>query len=307
MPRRVLITGVGGFTGRHLAQFLSTDANVLVFGTGRQAVPSALLAGYRPCDITDENDVRELVEWAQPDVVYHLAACWGAASAAELERVNVGGFRNVRESLRQSVGHRQVRMLVIGSAAEIGPVSSEQLPADEAVACRPVTAYGASKHAVVTAALAQPLVDGVEIVVARPFNLVGAGLDRRLAPGAFAAAVRAVARGETDSIRCGWLGGKRDFLDINDAVRAYSLLVDRAPPGSLVNVCSGRSVLLADLLARLLTLAGLEAKVVAQTAPGDHEIADIRGSHARLSALTGWQPEVPLSASLAALYASTET
>ena len=303
MPRRVLITGVNGFTGRHLAAALGRDPDVVVLGTGRRADPAVPLAGYRPCDVADDRQVGRLVAWARPDVVYHLAAQWGDGAREELVAVNVGGFEHVRKHLRQSAAGRAVRLLVVGSAAEIGPVTPAALPLDESVACRPTTAYGESKHALVRAALAEPADTGLAIVVARPFNLLGAGLDARLAPGAFAAAVRAVARGETDTIRTGWLGARRDYLDVADAVAAYRLLVDRAAPGTLAHVCSGRSVRIGDLLERLMAVAGVQARVIAAAEPRDHDIADIRGSHALLTALTGWWPGVSLEESLVALAA----
>lgn len=303
MPCRVLITGVNGFTGRHLAAALTGDPDLVVLGTGRRAASTAPLAGYRACDLADRVQVGELVAWARPDVVYHLAALWGDASPAELDAVNVGGFTSLREHLRRSAAGRAVRMLVVGSAAEVGPVATAELPLDERVVCRPATAYGASKHALVRAALAEPADTGLEIVVARPFNLLGAGLDRRLAPGAFAAAVQAVARGETDTIRTGWLDARRDYLDIADAVAAYRSLLTHASPGTLAHVCSGRSVRLGDLLTQLMAITGVRATVLAAPHPRPHDLADIRGSHARLTALTGWQPRVPLERSLAALAA----
>lgn len=303
MSRRVLITGVNGFTGRHLAAALGHDADLVVLGTGRRERSAVPLAGYLACDLADDRQVGGLIDWARPDVVYHLAAAWGDAAAEDIMAVNVGGFEHLRDHLRRVAASRAVRLLVVGSAAEIGPVDAAALPVDESVVCRPATAYGRSKQKVVRAALAEPAESGLDVVVARPFNLLGPGLDRRLAPGAFAAAVQEVARGETDTIRTGWLGARRDYLDVADAVAAYRLLADRAAPGTLAHVCSGRSVQIGELLERLLAIAGVQARVVAAAEPRDHDIAEIRGSHARLTALTGWQPRVSLEESLAALFA----
>ncbi len=300
-PRRVLITGVNGFSGRHLAAFLAREPGLAVLGTGRSIRPSVPVAGYRPCDVTDEQAIQELVAWAMPDAVYHLAGAWNAATEEALFDVNVRAFERLRDALRGQAQGRAVRMLVVGSAAEIGLVPPAQLPVDESVACHPVTAYGRSKHALVQAALAEPAGSGLEIVVARPFNLIGAGLSDKLAPGRFAAAVRAVARGETDTIHCGWLDGRRDYLDISDAVRAYRQLMDFAPPGTLTNVCSGRSVRTGELLDRLVKRAGVAPRIVATEQPRDGDLADIRGSHAFLSSMTGWQPRIELDESLAAL------
>lgn len=302
MTRRMLVTGVNGFSGRHLAAALRNDPGLHVLGTGRRDRAVGHGEAYRRCDLTDDADVRSLVEWARPDVVFHLAGLRGDADEAELHAVNVGGFERLRGALRASVGATAIRMVVVGSAAEIGRVATDRLPVDESVPCRPTTAYGRAKHAMVRSALAEPAGSGLEIVVARTFNLVGAGLDASLAPAVFAAGVRAVARGEARVIRCGWLGGCRDYLDIADAVRAYRLLAKHGPPGDLVNVCSGESVPLGDVLDRLLAIAGVEARVLAATSPTEHDVADVRGSNERLATLTGWRPRVPIDASLAALY-----
>ncbi len=302
MPRRILITGVNGFTGRHLAEALAQDPTAIVCGTGRRAACRLPLAHYRACDMTDMVAVRDLVAWAAPDTIYHLAGCQADAAPGDFMRVNVGGFERLRDALRPRATQKPMRMLVVGSAAEIGHVSSERLPVDESVVCQPTSPYGQSKHAVVQAALAEPAGSGLEIVVARPFNLIGAGVSRGLAPGRFAAAVRAVANGETDTIVCRWLGGRRDYLDIRDAVEAYQLLLAHAPPGTLTNVCSARSVQTGDLLEGLMAIAGVTARVVAEDHPQPHDIADIRGSHGLLTALTGWKPTTPLHDSLTAVY-----
>lgn len=299
---RILITGVNGFTGRHLAAALSHEPTAIVCGTGRRAACRLPCAHYRPCDVTDMVAVQELVAWAAPDIVYHLAGCQADAAPDDFMRVNVGGFEHLRDALRPLTTQKPVRMLVVGSAAEIGQVPAGILPIDESVVCQPTSPYGQSKHALVQAALAEPAGSGLEIVVARPFNLIGAGVSRSLAPGRFATAVRAVAKGEADTIVCRWLGGRRDYLDIRDAVEAYQVLVAHAPPGTLANVCSGHSVRTGDLLERLMTIAGVTAKVIAEDHPRPHDIADIRGSHALLTALTGWQPQVPLEESIATLY-----
>ncbi|MEI7782107.1 MAG: NAD-dependent epimerase/dehydratase family protein, partial [Planctomycetota bacterium] len=121
MPCRVLITGIEGFTARHLAASLRADPGLRVLGTGRRDRTTSPVDGYQPCDITDRDAVRALVAWARPDVVYHLAGLRGDASEADMHAVNVGGFELLRTALRHSAAGRPVRLLVIGSAAEIGP------------------------------------------------------------------------------------------------------------------------------------------------------------------------------------------
>lgn len=299
MSRRVLITGATGCSGRHLAAHLRESCADVVLGTGRRATPPPRLDGYRPCDLTDPRAAAALVEWARPDVVHHLAGGRGADTQPEAHRRAVDAFENLRAALRARIDRRPVRLLVVGSAAEIGRVPDTLLPVDETVECRPLTAYGAAKHAVVQAALAEPRGGGLDIVVARTFNLVGPGLDERLALGRFAAHVRAARRGAAGVLRCGWLGGRRDLVDVRDAVRAYRLLADAGPPGTIANVCSGTSWRMADLLERLVAIAGVRVEVEAAGQPGADDVADMRGSHRTLSRMTGWQPAIALERSLA--------
>lgn len=298
MPRRVLITGATGFSGRHLAAHLRGDDRLLVLGTGRRPTGPAELDGFRPCDLTIPHEVEAVCRWARPDAVYHLAGGRGDPCDADAAGAGLVMFAHLRESLRGIVGSAPIRLLVIGSAAEIGMVPANRLPVDESVPCVPVTAYGRSKHALVRAALAEPPDSGLEIVVARTFNLVGPGLDARFALGHFAARLRAIRRGEPGAIRCGWLEGRRDHVDVRDAVAAYRLLMDHGPAGGIANVCTGRSHRTGDLLARLIDLAGVRAEVFAAEHPGPHDMADIRGSHAALSAATGWRPRIEIDTSL---------
>lgn len=300
MLRRVLITGVDGFTGRHLEALLRSDPELDVLGTGRRDRPGVSPEAYRRCDLTVDDDVRSLVAWARPQVVYHLAGLRGG-SEEMLQAVNVAAFERLRHELRSLAGAMPVRMLVVGSAAEIGPVPADRLPVDEHAPCHPVTAYGRSKQALVQSALAEPRESGLEIVVARTFNLIGAGLDVALAPAAFAAQVRACQRGDARDIRCGWLGGRRDYLDVADAVRGYRLLLEHGRPCEVVNVCSSRMIRMGEILDTLLTIAGVRVPIVAPAEPSPHDIPAICGSHERLTSLTGWQPRIDITTSLVTL------
>lgn len=299
MSRRVLITGATGCSGRHLAAHLRESCVDVVLGTGRRVAPPPHLDGYRPCDLSDPHAAATLVEWARPDIVYHLACGRDADAQPGTHDRAVVAFANLRAALRASTDRRPVRLLVVGSAAEIGRVPDALLPVDETVECRPLTAYGTAKHAVVRAALDEPRGSGLGIIVARTFNLVGPGLDERLAPARFAAHVSAARRGAAAVLRCGWLGGRRDLVDVRDAVRAYRLLADAGPAGEVTNVCSGASWRMSDLLERLFAIAGVRVEVAAAGQPGVADVADMRGSHAKLSRTTGWQPAIDLERSLA--------
>ena len=144
MARRILITGATGCSGSHLAALLRDEPDLVLFGTGRRGRATPQLDGYLPCDLAEPAAAEAVVEWARPDVVYHLAGGRGDGSDADCHRINAELFEHLLAAVRRQSGRRPVRMLVVGSAAEIGRVPADRLPVDETVACRPLTAYGAS-------------------------------------------------------------------------------------------------------------------------------------------------------------------
>jgi GDP-4-dehydro-6-deoxy-D-mannose reductase len=288
---RVLITGIHGFTGRHLAARLAETSSATLIGL--------------PCDLTDPEAVRQAVERADPDVVFHLAGIFGSESPEAIQRVNVGGFVSLRDALRRQAERRgrPIRLLTVGSAAELGRAGAARLPVAEDACCQPETAYGRSKWEATRLALAEPSEGPLEIVVARPFNLVGPGLSPRLALGNFARQIADVALGRASVIRCGPLDARRDYLDVRDAVEAYRLLVERGRPGQLYHVCAGRSYAVGDLLQRMLALAGAGPEILSQPTDWAGDLADIYGDPGKLIAECGWAPTIDIDRSLADLVA----
>ena len=304
MPgRRVLITGVGGGTGPWLVRALSGRLNCELHGLGRSAGIAPEGMAYHACDLTDAAGVEQVVRTVRPQLVFHLAALNAFHSPDEIHRVNVGGFANLTAALRQA--GEQVRLVTIGSAAEFGRVSPSDLPLDESFACRPHSAYGQSKWTVTEQVRASDPSDKLQLLVARPFNLLGPGLDARLAVGNFARQLAAVRRGEAQEVRCGALDTRRDFVDVRDAAAAYVEIALHGQPSCVYHVCSERSVALGELLERLMRLAGVNVPVVSEPmVRGAGDLPDIYGSAARLRALTGWQPRIALDQSLAEMLAA---
>lgn len=298
---RYLITGVNGFSGRHLAARLLREPCAVVLGTGRRGESSVLPQNYRPCDLTCAESVAALVAWADADVVFHLAGLNGMDAPSDLERVNLASYIHLSDSLRRS--NRKTRLVTIGSAAEFGNVAASDLPATERTACRPQSAYGRSKHEITRRALSELRSSSLEVIVARPFNLVGAGLDRRLALGSFAAQVISCERGLQQTIECGQLSCRRDYLDIGDAVDAYLALATRGEPGQLYHVCSGRDYEMSDLLKRLMVIACADARIISETGPRATGPQSMFGDHRKLSQQTGWRPMIPIDTSLQQLLA----
>jgi GDP-4-dehydro-6-deoxy-D-mannose reductase len=302
---RVLITGVNGFTGRWLVAHLRSGPKLHVAGLGRSADTQLDLDSYAACDVRQAEPLTDAVARVRPEFVFHLAGCNAFFPAEEIEAVNVRGFEHLLGALTAVKSGRPVRLLTIGSAAELGRQGAAQLPVNEEAPCQPESVYGQSKWAVTRRVLAGGHPAGVEVLVARTFNLAGPGLDRRLALGHFVAQIAAFERGEIDALRCGRLDTRRDYLDVRDAVAAYAAIIERGRPREIYNVCSGRSHSLREILETMLRLADVRATILAddaQSRPGD--LTEIYGSLAKLEATTGWRPTTPLAQSLADMLAA---
>jgi GDP-4-dehydro-6-deoxy-D-mannose reductase len=307
MPsRRALITGVNGFSGRYLVERLRREAGWEIFGLDTQPGANGPLDGYFCCDLTAANAVDQAVCQARPEVVFHLAGLIGAQSAERMWEVNVGGFTVLCDALRRW-GRQMaatIRLLSIGSAAEIGLVEPSQLPVTEEIPCQPTGGYGRSKLEVTRRALAEPAEGPLAITVARVFNLAGPGLSRELALGNFARQIAQIVHGRAQSVRCGRLDARRDYVDVRDAVEAYVGLVERGRNGQIYNVCAGRSHAMSDLLRTMIDLSGVPVEVIADiSAAGAAHLPDIYGDRTKIAGEIGWAPRISIEQSLADLLA----
>jgi GDP-4-dehydro-6-deoxy-D-mannose reductase len=247
-------------------------------------------------DLADLEATRAAVRDARPDLVIHLAARASVAESWERPAAVLQSNLTTSLSLLEAVRAREgdTRVVVAGSGEVYGPPVG--LPVDEGAALRPQNPYAVSKAAADLLAGMYADAHGMPVVRARAFNHAGPGqadtyvvssLSRQVAAGIRAGArpIRVVT-GNPDT--------RRDFTDVRDVARAYRLLAARGEPGPY-NVCSGRTASVRELLAMLAEQTG--AEIDHEVDPGlvrAHEVAEIRGSHQRLTAATGWEPEVPL-------------
>ncbi len=178
-----LISGVCGFSAKHLVRMLSGEGRVRIAGADLPAEPPAdlQLADYRAADLARADEAAALVRHVRPDMVFHLAGRYRGTSD-ELYAANLLGGVHLLEALRESSPN--ARVLVVGTAAEYGPAPPEEMPIAEDHPCRPRGAYGLSKHALSLAALDFARRCGLKVVVARPFNIIGAGVPPSLVVGA---------------------------------------------------------------------------------------------------------------------------
>ncbi len=294
---RALVTGASGFVGRHLCRALE-ELGAEVHTADRREEASAR---HHPLsDMTSTRAVAAVTAASAPDVVFHLAGVAQADEPAELYRVNVGFAVTLLAAL-DTAGLADRPVLVVGTAAEYGLVTPDQLPIREDCPARPYGHYGASKLAQTNAALAAAR-SGRPVVVARPFNIIGPGMPEHLVLQTVMAQLARVVRGEQEPVLAlGNLESRRDFVDVRDVVRSFVELVQtRAAWGEIVNVCSGRAVRIADLVARAVEMAGVAVTIRNERARLKAiDVPEAYGSNEKLRRLVGDAPVLDIDDSLA--------
>lgn len=302
---RLLVTGITGFVGRHVLDFLrTTHPPVEVLGLARRPreVPGARVS---VADLEDAAAVARAVADFQPERVLHLAAQSSPRDSfddpARTLRVNVLGTAHLLEAVRRHAP--AARVLVVGSGEEYGVAGADGRALREEDALRPLSPYAVSKIAQSYLALQSHLARGLHVVRTRTFNHTGAGRGAGFAESAFARQIVAVERGlRTPVIDVGNLEAVRDFSDVRDVVRAYWALLATGRAGEVYNVCSGAGVCIRDVLDTLITLAG--GGVLTHSDPALMRPADIPalvGDPARLCAATDWRPRHTLDDALRAV------
>ncbi|MGH9380645.1 MAG: GDP-mannose 4,6-dehydratase [Thermoanaerobaculia bacterium] len=301
---RVLITGLAGFLGRHLARELQAHGWQVA---GTVLAERAGLPGVEElhADVTEAAALRRVVESWEPEAVVHLAGLTHVGSSwqqmPEYFRVNVEGTANLLDAFAgEPVEAPGGRRVVFASSAEVyGRVPEAEQPIGEDRAPAPRSPYALTKAA------AELLMRRARAVTVRSFNIVGPGQAESFALPSFARQLAAIARGESEpTLRVGNLEARRDFLHVADAVRAFRLLLERGEPGTTYNLGSGQALSIHEALGRLMAVSGVAAEVEVdpeRLRPVDVPLLEADTS--RLRAL-GWQPEGTLDDALRALWES---
>ena len=288
-PRRALITGASGFTGRYLAQELA-DHGWEVWGMGHAPQPG--LANYAVADLENYEQLQAVVLRVAPRVVFHLAAIAfvGHGSPADFYRINVGGSRNLLQALA-SLPTPPQSVLIASSANVYGNSAEGKLT--EATAICPANDYAVSKVAMEM--MANLWMDRLPIVIARPFNYTGVGQSTNfLIPK-----IVDHFRRKAPQIELGNLQVWRDFSDVRDVVGAYRCLVEQEVSSIVVNVGSQALYSLQDVLDQCVNLTGHQMEVRVNPAfVRANEVKTLCADTSRLESLLGKRALVPLEQTL---------
>lgn len=293
--KTLFVTGGSGFVGRHLCEHVRT----------RRAADYRILEPPEGFDLRDRASVRAAFADGAPDAVVHLAAQSFVPASFDDPRgtweVNVLGTLELVLALR-AAGFGG-RLLYVSSGDVYGRVGEDAFPITEAAPARPRNPYAASKLAAEELCLQWHRSDGLDVVVARPFNHIGPGQDTRFAVADFARQVAEIRLGlRPPAIDAGDVDVSRDFTDVEDVVRAYLMLIERGSPGETYNIASGRETRLRSVIETLCRLGGVAPEL--RQDPARLRRAEQRRvgvSSEKLRQATGWSAAVPIEESLARL------
>lgn len=304
---KVLITGVDGFVGGHLARYLLTQDKVEVSGTTfgpveRHPDLGELGVVLYQVDLTDELEVEALVTECQPQQIYHLAAKSVVPASYDNPWDTLNNNIHAQLNVLHSVARRQIdaRVLVVGSAEEYGRVLPDELPINEQQPLRPISPYSVSKVTQDMLGLQYFLSNNVAAIRVRPFNHTGPGQTAQFVVPAFASQIAAVENGsQPPVIRVGNLEARRDITDVRDVVRAYALLLSHGEPGSVYNVGRGIAYSIRELLDLLLGMSRRTIEVQAdptRTRPIESPV--LVCDPTKLRAAAGWRPTYAIEQTL---------
>lgn len=303
---RVLITGMNGFAGSHLADFLLTLPEMELFGVGVGSQENiAHLAGratFYQADLTQPDLAEAILAQTQPDRVYHLAGQafapiswqdpWGTIE------INLRAQVNVLNAMART--QSRARIIVIGSIDEYGRAEPNEIPVTETTPLRPDSPYGVSKIAQDFLGLQYFLSHRLHVVRVRPSNHIGPRQNEQFVTSNFAKQIAEIEAGRCAPVLyVGNLTAQRDFTDVRDMVRAYHLALERGIAGEVYNIGSERAISIRTVLELMLQYSRMPVQVqqdAARFRPSDTPVMYCDASKFRQQ--TGWQTTIPLEQSL---------
>jgi GDP-4-dehydro-6-deoxy-D-mannose reductase len=302
---KVLITGIAGFAGSHLAE-LALREGAEVVGTVLPGTPTDNLAAVQKdvatvdCDLTESGAAGRVLRAVRPDRVFHLAGAsvvgtsW--ALRADVLRTNLEATYQLCEGLRR----HPVPCLVVSSGEVYGVVPENEQPISEARRWAPGSPYALSKASQELYAGYYARSEGLPLVIARAFNHVGPRQGLGFVWSDVARQIAQIEKGQAPPIlEVGTTTTRRDFTDVRDMVQAYWLLLGRGEPGRTYNAASGRAMSIQEVIDAFLGRARrpIETRQVPERVrPVD--VPMLVGDAGRLRTLTGWAPTISLRQSI---------
>jgi GDP-4-dehydro-6-deoxy-D-mannose reductase len=309
---KVLITGITGFAGSHLAEYiLAEHPGVEVFGLVRWRSRMENIQGILDKIVLKEGDLKDFVslravlDQVKPDRIFHLAAQSFVPTSwklpAETFAINAMGEIHLFEAALSL--KLQPRIQIAGSSEEYGLVYPDEVPMKETNPLRPLSPYAVSKVAQDLLAYQYFKSYGLHTIRTRGFNHTGPRRGDVFVTSNFAKQVAEIEKGKREPVvRVGNLEAKRDFSDVRDIVRAYWLAVEKGEPGDVYNIGMGRAFAMKEVLDTILALSKVKVRVEVdpeRLRPSDVPI--LLADCGKFRKMTGWEARIPFEKTMADL------
>lgn len=306
-PKRVLITGITGFAGSHLAELL-LEKKFDVFGIARWRSKTENIEHIMKslhlieADLLDSHSLQKVMIDVRPDYIFHLAgqsfvpASW-TSPAVTLE-INTVGSANLFEAVLSTKIDPTIQIAC--SSEEYGLVYPDEVPIKETNPLRPLSPYAVSKIAMDYLGYQYFKSYQMKIVRTRAFNHTGPGRGDVFAESTFAKQIAEIEKGKKEPvILVGNLEAKRDYTDVRDTVNGYFLAVTKGEPGEVYNICSGKVVKISQVLEILVKMCKIKVEVRQdQTRMRPSDVLILHGDNSKFKKRTGWAPKIPLEKTL---------
>jgi len=288
---KAFIIGGAGFVGKYLLNHLRNDREWEVGVSDLEL------------DILNREAIEKLLQSVKPDYIFHLAAQSSVAlswqNPALTIDVNIKGAANVLEAVR-ALDYKP-RVLLIGSGEEYGRVPEDEIPISENTRVKPENIYAVTKACQNMLGTLYAEAYDMDVMMVRAFNHIGPGQSPQFVVSDFCKQVAEIEAGRREPVmRVGNLSAKRDFTDVRDVVRAYGLLIEKGQKGETYNIGRGKAYEISEILEEILALSKM--KITVETDKQKFRPVDvpiIEADIAKVSACTGWKPEIELKNTLA--------
>lgn len=308
---KILITGITGFVGSHLAEFvLNNIKGAKLFGIERPRSRTDYIEHiedkikFYDCDIRDASSVKRIIRAIKPDRIFHLAAqtfvptSWSAP--AETLTTNILGELNIFEAVRDAKISPFIH--IAGTSEEYGLVSPKDIPIKETCLLNPLSPYAVSKVGQDLLAYQYFKSYGLKTIRTRGFNHTGPRRGRFFVTSNLAMQIARIEKGlQEKELHVGNLNAVRDFTDVRDMVRAYWLAVEKCKPGEVYNICSGKGYAIKQVVDILLGLTDKKIKIkikIDKERIRPSDVPKLIGDNTKFVARTGWKPKIPFKKTL---------
>ena len=308
MKEKTLITGISGFVGSHLTEYL-VRRKMEVFGITPNASETDNLKDtisqikLYEVNLLESDRVKDVIQEVKPDFVFHLAAMSSPAESfkkpKETLENNFKAQLNLLEAFRELGIHP--RTIITSSADEYGVVEKKFLPVKEETPLNARSPYAASKVIQDFVGEAYFYSFGIPVIRIRAFNHIGPRQAPVFAVPSWSRQIAAIEHKKAEPvIRVGNLTPERDFTDVRDMVHAYFLAVTKAKPGQVYNIGSGKAVSMQKILDLLLSYSTIkDIRIeVDKNLLRPTDLPKLVANPGKFQKETSWKPKIPLTKTL---------